>query len=197
MDGSKKETTREIRGAFEWNRKGIYIRSLKNYIYPHFGVFPPTRHDYITLLDHIKTEVGIGTDINPYAIACSQDNFQRCALINKVHLINTDLFPTEQSLLYDVILFNPPWLPGDAMTQLDKAVYLMISNLGMLLGLFQEQNLHQMFDDGGLKVIEVYKTTSKEENNESTSKATKSNKMINSVEDARAKEVIFLCIIYV
>ena len=74
----------------------------------------------------------------------------------------------------------------------DGQVYLMISNLGMLLGLFQEQNLHQMFDDGGLKVIEVYKTTSKEENNESTSKATKSNKMINSVEDARAKEVIFL-----
>ena len=235
-------------GAFEWNRKGVYIRSLKNYIYPHFGVFPPTRQDYITLLDHIKTdvkrqrfirmlEVGIGTgilsqillrqnkvhyvvgtDINPYAIACSQDNFQRCALINKVHLINTDLFPTEQSLLYDVILFNPPWLPGDAMTQLDKAVYdtcdqsilrnflmnahkyiradgqvyLMISNLGMLLGLFQEQNLHQMFDDGGLKVIEVYKTTSKEENNESTSKATKSNKMISSIEDARAKEVIRL-----
>ena len=232
-------------GAFEWNRKGVYIHSLRNYIYPHFGVFPPTRQDYITLVENIKTdtkkqrsirmlEVGIGTgvlsqillrqnkvhyvvgtDINPYAIACSRDNFQRCALINKVHLIQTDLFPTEQNMLYDVILFNPPWLPGDAMTQLDKAVYdtsdqsilrdflinvhkyiqadgqvyLVISNLGMLLGLFQEQNLHQMFDKGGLKVIAVYKTTCKEEiRNESTSKMTTPS----NIEDARAKEVIFL-----
>jgi hypothetical protein len=30
-------------GSYEWNRKGIYIDALQDYIYPHFGVFPPTR----------------------------------------------------------------------------------------------------------------------------------------------------------
>ena len=78
----------------------------------------------------------------------------------------------------DVVLFNPPWLPGDATSWLDRAVYdpdqnllrrfllqvqhyvkkdgqiyLILSNLGMQLGLFKEDDLHKMFDSGNLELV--------------------------------------------
>ena len=36
-------------GAHEWRRKGIGIPFLKTRIYPHYGVFPPTRTEYAAL----------------------------------------------------------------------------------------------------------------------------------------------------
>lgn len=36
-------------GAHEWRRKGIGIPFLKTRIYPHYGVFPPTRSEYVEL----------------------------------------------------------------------------------------------------------------------------------------------------
>jgi len=36
-------------GAYEWRRKGIAIPCLKTRIYPHYGVFPPTRSEYVEL----------------------------------------------------------------------------------------------------------------------------------------------------
>lgn len=241
-------------GGFEWYRKGVYIHAIQEYIYPHYGVFPPTRQDYISLLDNIvidgmgscnigtsssessawgdqpdggevdakvditnmhrsrsttMLEVGIGsgilsiillkqgkvdhvtgTDINPYAIACARDNMKRLGLECRTNLIHTDLFPSTSvdTMGYDVVLFNPPWLPHgeDApSTYLDQAVYdsnhmvlrrfisqvqhhvnredgyiyILLSNLGMLLGLFREQDLHDMFDEGNLELVDVYNNT--------------------------------------
>lgn len=140
-------------GSYEWNRKGIYIDALQDYIYPHFGVFPPTRKDYIPLIDHITVdsaqkqsirmlEVGVGTgvlsmilikqnkvhhvvgtDINPNAVACAQDNIQRRGLNDKFAVMQADLFPASNKVKFDIILFNPPWLPGYAAKRLDEAVY--------------------------------------------------------------------------
>merc|ERR1719491_2196257 len=61
-------------GGYEWHRKGVYIDALQWFVFPHFGVFPPTRQDYLPLMDHInpnKThtnhihmmEVGIGSGV--------------------------------------------------------------------------------------------------------------------------------------
>jgi predicted transcriptional regulator len=47
-------------------------------------------------------------------------------------------------------------------------VYLMLSNLGMLLGLFEEQDLQQMFRDGSLEVVQVHETLSKAKQEEKT-----------------------------
>lgn len=215
--------------------------------HPHFGVFPPTRQDYIQLLDHINidrktqqnpirmTEIGIGsgvlslillhqkkvdfvigTDINPYAIACAKDNIHRLGFGNQINLIQADLFPPEEAMLKDdtIVLFNPPWIPGDAAgSSLDQAVfdsqnswrrflsqvqhyvnedghvYLLLSNIAMLLGLFREEDLHQMFEEGNLELVEVHKTKSKQE--------VASGKMVRDpplegIENVRAKEVISL-----
>jgi tRNA1(Val) A37 N6-methylase TrmN6 len=214
-------------GGYEWYKQGIHINWIRKNIYPHFGVFSPTRQDYIGLLKNVKVkkahqdpismlEVGIGTgvlsvalleknrvdrvtgtDINPYAIACARDNMQRFGFSDRADLIvEADLFPpasANDGQKFDVILFNPPWIPGDAATILDQAVYdsdqrilrrflteaqhhlnqngevyLMLSNLGMLLGLFEEQDLQQMFRDGSLEVLQVHETLSKAKQEEKT-----------------------------
>ena len=241
-------------GAFEWNRKGVYINALNDYIYPHYGVFPPTRQDYLALLEHIKIdtthqkhvrllEIGlgtgvlsiillqqnkvhsvVGTDINPYALECARDNFQRFGIDDKADFLQTDLFPASctgirqemASDKYDVILFNPPWLPGIQATKLDQAVYdtldqsvlrrflsqvqyymksngrvyLMMSNLGILLGLFEEQNMYDMFDEGNLNLVEVHKTICKAETK--VTGAHKKKRRSSSIESARTNEVISL-----
>jgi len=141
-------------GGYEWNRRGVYIDALQGYIHPHFGVFPPTRQDYMRLVDNITIadrtarhqdrppirmmEVGIGTgvlsiillrrktvdsvigtDINPYAVACAEENFRRFGL--RADLLLADLFPPPRNATakggtiaekVDVVLFNPPWVPG-------------------------------------------------------------------------------------
>lgn len=215
-------------GGYEWNRRGVHVHALGGRVVPHFGVFPPTRQDYLHLLDRVAIEratrggspvrmmeVGIGsgvlslillrrktvdrvigTDVNPYAVACTRENMARFGFEADVML--ADLFPPEETPAIrnegegdgrvDVVLFNPPWVPGDAATWLDKSVYdpgqgilrrflsqvqhhvkkdgqvyLLLSNLGVLLGLFQEQDLYDMFDEGNLELVEVHMTESKKE----------------------------------
>ena len=255
-------------GGYEWHRKGVYIHAIQEYIYPHYGVFPPTRQDYIPLLNNIVVasgdddgkikimhrrttllEVGIGsgilsiillkqgkvdqvtgTDINSYAIACVRDNMHRLGLESRVHLLHTDLFPpipphsastnnTVDEMRYDAVLFNPPWLPGDAPTYLDQAVYdpnqfvlrrfvyevqhyvkkedgciyILLSNLGMLLGLFSEQDLHAMFDEGNLELVEVYHHHSRTKSDQLRKRNEQQKQHeCDAIASARAREVISL-----
>lgn len=231
-------------GGYEWNRNGVYIKAMKDYIYPHYGVFPPTRQEYIKLLDNIDStkenttlmEVGIGsgvlscvllkeqkvthvigTDNNPYAIACARDNLDRLGFGNHVDLIQTDIFPTTTELM-DMVLFNPPWIPCiqyDEATWFEKAVYdqdqnvlrrfllqvqnhvnedghvyLILSNLGILLGLFKAQDLYDMFEEGNLDLVDVHKTVPKAK--ATTKRSARKEKEPESIAIARAQEVISL-----
>jgi methylase of polypeptide subunit release factors len=144
-------------GAHEWYKKGVFIPQIDNFIYPHYGVFAPTRREYLDLIDNatvpsssnkhglIMLEIGvgtgvisammllhqkvnkvIGTDINPNAIACAKDNLARLGLLEQVELVQTSLFPVlEKDVKVDLIVCNPPWLPGKADLWLDQAVYMM------------------------------------------------------------------------
>jgi methylase of polypeptide subunit release factors len=163
------------------------------------------------LIKQNKVHHVVGTDINPNAVACAQDNIQRRGLNDKFAVMQADLFPASNKVKFDIILFNPLWLPGYAAKRLDEAVYdspkqdivrrflenvhqyldpdgqiyLLMSNLGILLGLFQEQDLHQMFERCNLEVATVYATKIK--TNKSNMKAKEL-----SIESARTNEVIYL-----
>ena len=39
-----------LRGYDQWNKKGIYIDYLNDYIYPFYSVFVPTQKEYLNLL---------------------------------------------------------------------------------------------------------------------------------------------------
>ena len=151
-------------GAAQWREKGVPIESLGLSIFPHYGVFAPTRHEYVQLLldaplpkvHDVAYDIGTGTgllaiilaqrgvkqviatDLNPRALACAKENFTRLALTS-VQLQQADLYPTDAPLA-NLIVCNPPWLPAKPSSPLEYAVY--DPNSAMLRGLLQGANQH-------------------------------------------------------
>jgi hypothetical protein len=151
-------------GAAGWREKGVVIKALGLSIYPHYGVFAPTRHEYVPLLldaplpkaFDVAYDIGTGTgllaiilakrgikqiiatDVNPRALTCAQDNFERQGLAH-VHLQQVDLFPTDAPLA-NLIVCNPPWLPANPTSPLEYSVY--DANSAMLKGFLQGAKSH-------------------------------------------------------
>ena len=151
-------------GAAQWREKGVPISALKLSIFPHYGVFAPTRHEYVQLLldatlpdqHDLAFDIGTGTgllaiilaqrgvkqvvatDLNPRALACAADNLQRLELAS-VELQQADLFPRQQPLA-NLIVCNPPWLPAKPSSPLEYAVYDAKS--AMLRGFLQGAGKH-------------------------------------------------------
>lgn len=151
-------------GAAQWREKGVTITGLDQPIYPHYGVFAPTRHEYVPLMQEaplpakhdVAFDIGTGTgllaiilakrgvgqvvatDSNPRALACADDNIERSEL-SGVQLQEVDLFPAGQPLA-DLIVCNPPWLPGKPSSSLELAVYDPKSR--MLRGFLQGVRKH-------------------------------------------------------
>ena len=151
-------------GAAQWREKGVPIESLGLSIFPHYGVFAPTRHEYVQLLldaplpasYDVAYDIGTGTgllvivlaqrgvkqviatDLNPRALACANENFTRLELTN-VNLQQADLYPTDAPLA-NLIVCNPPWLPAKPSSPLEYAVY--DANSAMLRGVLQGAKAH-------------------------------------------------------
>lgn len=138
-----------IIGAHEWRKKGIDIPGLQTRIHPHYGVFPPTRNEYVKLVARaplpsrrLAMDIGTGTgvlaavlaergvsrvvatDIDPRALECAKENMLRAGFEDRVEIIAADLFPSQERYLKaPLIVFNPPWIPAKAITSLERAVY--------------------------------------------------------------------------
>ena len=151
-------------GAAQWREKGVPIENLGVSIFPHYGVFAPTRHEYVQLLldaplpkvHDVAYDIGTGTgllaitlaqrgvkqviatDLNPRALACAKENFTRLALTS-VQLQQADLYPTDAPLA-NLIICNPPWLPAKPSSPLEYAVY--DANSKMLRGFLQGAKTH-------------------------------------------------------
>lgn len=151
-------------GAAQWREKGVPIESLGISIFPHYGVFAPTRHEYVQLLldaplpkiHDVAYDIGTGTgllaiilaqrgvnqviatDLNPRALACASENFTRQGLAN-VQLQQADLYPTDVPRA-NLIVCNPPWLPAKPSSPLEYAVY--DANSAMLRGFLQGAKSH-------------------------------------------------------
>jgi hypothetical protein len=131
--------------AAEWHRKGVPVAALGASVHPHFGVFPPTRQDYVELVARaplpeadIAFDLGTGsgvlgavllhrgvprlvaTDISAAAIASARETFERLGCADRVELVPDRLYPDGRAPL---IVCNPPWLPGKAGTSFESAVY--------------------------------------------------------------------------
>lgn len=133
-------------GAHEWRKKGVEIPALDGRIHPYYGVFSPVRGEYVDLvaqaplprgvrtafdigigtgvlsavLAHRGIERVIGTDQDARALACARDNLQRLGLADRVEVIEADLFPPGRAQL---VVCNPPWLPGRPSSSIEYAVY--------------------------------------------------------------------------
>lgn len=151
-------------GAAGWRVKGVAIENLGLSIFPHYGVFAPTRHEYVQLLldaplpavYDVAFDIGTGTgllaiilaqrgvkqviatDLNPRALACASDNFMRHEL-DTIQLQQADLYPTDAPLA-NLLVCNPPWLPAKPTSPLEFAVY--DANSAMLRGFLQGAKQH-------------------------------------------------------
>jgi methylase of polypeptide subunit release factors len=117
----------------------------------------------------------IATDSSDVALQCAQDNLQRLDLSSRVQLQITDVFPQGQA---NLIVCNPPWLPGKATSLLEQAIYdpdsrmlhtfltgvsahlspggeawLVLSDLAEHLNLRSREQLLQWIEAGGLQVL--------------------------------------------
>ena len=188
-------------GAAQWRKKGVPVKALDISVHPHYGVFAPTRQEYVQLLldaplpDNcdVAYDIGTGTglltivlakrgfeqiiatDLNPRALDCAQDNFDRLGLSN-VQLQLVDLFPVDAPPA-NLIVCNPPWLPAKPSSPLEYSVYdansgmlrgflmgakqrmadkgevwLVLSDLAEHLRLRTREELLGWFDEAGLKV---------------------------------------------
>ena len=151
-------------GAAQWRAKGVPITGLDVSIFPHYGVFAPTRHEYVQLMldaplpaaHDVALDIGTGTgllaiilaqrgvkqviatDLNPRALTCAKENFTALEL-TAVQLQQADLFPTAAPLA-NLVVCNPPWLPAKPSSPLEYAVY--DANSAMLRGFLQGAKQH-------------------------------------------------------
>jgi len=190
-------------GAHEWRKKGVEIAALgeppHNRIHPHYGVFSPVRGEYVDLVastpipnKSLAFDIGVGTgvlsavlakrgvqhivatDQDPRALACARENLRRLQRLDKVELLQTDLFPAGQAPL---VVCNPPWVPARPSSPIEHAVYdegsrmlrgflgglrahlapqgegwLILSDLAEHLGLRTRDELMAWISEAGLQV---------------------------------------------
>jgi methylase of polypeptide subunit release factors len=190
-------------GAYEWQRKGVPVAALGASVHPHYGVFAPVRGEYVDLVAkaplpancQLACDIGTGTgvlaavlakrgvprivatDSSPRALACASDNLSRLGLAERVTLSEADLYAADCAAA-NLIVCNPPWLPGKAGSLLEHAVYdpdshmlrdflagaknylalhgeawLILSDLAEHLGLRSRDQLLQWITAGGLQVL--------------------------------------------
>jgi len=189
-------------GAHEWRRTGVELPALGQRIHPHYGVFAPIRSEYVGLVAeaplppraNLAFDIGTGTgvlaavlaqrgvkrivatDQDPRALSCARENLARLDLIDKVEVIQADLFPAGRAPL---VVCNPPWLPARPSSPIEYAVYdpdsrmlrgflagladhlepggegwLILSDLAEHLGLRPRAQLLEWIAAAGLKVID-------------------------------------------
>lgn len=127
------------------------------------------------LLAQRGVEKVIATDQDARALACAKENLLRLDLRDRVQVLEVDLFPVGKAPL---IVCNPPWIPARPSSAIEYAIYdpdsrmlrgflnglaqhleargegwLILSDLAEHLGLRTREELLQMIDAAGLKVL--------------------------------------------
>lgn len=141
-----------LNGALQWHLRGKSFQVLNHLIHPFYGVYFPTRESHLDLFDRwlatqpafsravdIGTGCGIlsfimhkhgvrkihATDINPNAIFSVQEDLRRLNIT-----AGQMIFPEEADMLGsfqpesgDLVVCNPPWIPGRPLSTLDHGSY--------------------------------------------------------------------------
>ena len=134
-----------ILGASEWRKKGLDVPGLPKKLTPHYGVYLPTRTDYVELMGKLGDVKGarcfdlgtgtgvlallllqkgaasvVGTDIEPRAVACARENAKFFKVTDRFTVEERELFPAGRA---DLVVCNPPWVPEPPKNRVDRAVF--------------------------------------------------------------------------
>jgi len=138
-----------LNSAWQWRLRGLKVPILRTTIHPFYGTYFPTRFDHLELFnDWLKeqdslqsiVDVGVGsgvltvlllqrgaqhvyaTDLNPNALISAQGELRGRGHKARVTFEQADLLGSFGGDA-DLIVFNPPWLPGEVSGPLDMAIY--------------------------------------------------------------------------
>ena len=189
-------------GAHEWRKNGVAVPALgaDARIHPWYGVFSPIRGEYLQLVADaplppackVAFDIGTGTgvlaallarrgidrivatDMDARALSCARENLARLDVDGKVEVLKADLFPDGRA---DLVVCNPPWLPGRPSSSIEHAIYdpdsrmlrgflnglashlapggegwLILSDFAEQLGLRTREQLDSWIDAAGLLV---------------------------------------------
>ena len=139
-----------MNGAWQWYTKGIQFPNLNHKVHPYYGVYFPTRYEHLELFnewlgsnDPIRSAIDIGTgcgvlsfymikngvkkvlatDINPNALLSLELDLKRLGMEAKVELNRADMLDGIDAKDFDLVVFNPPWIPENFSNALDMAMY--------------------------------------------------------------------------
>jgi len=139
-------------GAHQWRVKGVEVPALGTRVHPHYGVFAPTRGEYVDLVAHAplppatrrspatSTAFDLGTGTGVLAAVLAHRGINRvvatdispralaCARDNVRRLALTDRIEVSGPGLFpegraDLIVCNPPWLPARPTSPIEQGVY--------------------------------------------------------------------------
>jgi len=111
-------------------------------------------------------------------LACARNNFERLKVAQQVQLVPADLFPNVPAERAALVVCNPPWLPAQPTSPIERAIYdednrmlrgflaglaqyllpggegwLILSDLAEHLGLRTRQALLAWISEAGLVVL--------------------------------------------
>ncbi len=139
------KTLMGVLGAAEWRKTGLRVPGLPKPLTPHYGVYVPTRTDYVELMAHVKDvkektvfDIGTGTgvlallllqkgahrvvatDMEPRAVVCARQNAAQFGVTHRFSVEQRSLFPEGRA---DIVVCNPPWVPEAPKNRIDRAVF--------------------------------------------------------------------------
>ena len=117
----------------------------------------------------------VATDLDPRALACARENLRQLGLIERIDVVQADLFPEGRAAL---VVCNPPWIPARPSSPMENGIYdpesrmlrgflaklpehlapggegwLILSDLAEHLGLRTRAQLLEEFEAAGLRVV--------------------------------------------
>ncbi len=164
----------ELAGANKRMEQGVHYPVLGNKIHPFFGVYFPTRTEHLELFatwlsqysgpkEH-AIDVGTGsgilsflllksgfeqvtaTDQNPNAIWSAHQDAERLQWSERLQTLHTDLL--EGTSKTSLIVFNPPWIPGESDSSVNDALFY---DDGLFTRFFDQA--HQKLEKDGRLVL--------------------------------------------
>lgn len=97
-----------------------------------------------------KASQVLALDINSDAVRCTKLNVKLNGLNDKVEVLVGDLFQPLKKEKFNLIIFNPPYLPGRPKNFLERA---WIDFGGFLIKRFFDDVLHYLRPDGKIQVL--------------------------------------------
>ncbi len=165
-----------MNGAWQWYSRGVEFPGLSLKVHPFYLTYFPTRHEHLILFDNwlsaehnnFKKAIDIGcgcgvltfymlkydipeifaTDINVNAVYSLKNDLKYHKLYDRVSVEHGSFFDDIDDK-FDLVVFNPPWIPGSSHSDMDKAIYYNDN----LFEAFFEQASNKMIQGGRIALI--------------------------------------------